>query len=151
MFVFYYSVLSEVTPPTALAAVGASAITGGKTIPTMWQALKYALPAFLVPIAFVLTADGESLLARDSFVDIVWTTVVACIAIAGIAVAAGGWIFGIGAAPTISRVLAGTGGVAAERAVDVQINRLRRKIERDPREPRYLQTVRGAGYMLVPD
>lgn len=38
-----------------------------------------------------------------------------------------------------------------ERAVDVQITRLRRKIENDPRQPRYLQTVRGAGYMLAPD
>ncbi len=40
---------------------------------------------------------------------------------------------------------------AQERAVDVQITRLRRKIEDDPRQPRYLQTVRGEGYMLVPD
>ncbi|MGO4907929.1 response regulator [Pseudorhodobacter sp. W20_MBD10_FR17] len=38
-----------------------------------------------------------------------------------------------------------------ERAVDVQITRLRRKIENDPKQPRYLQTVRGAGYMLAPD
>ncbi len=37
------------------------------------------------------------------------------------------------------------------RAVDVQITRLRRKIEANPRLPRYLQTVRGKGYMLVPD
>lgn len=43
------------------------------------------------------------------------------------------------------------GGQAQERAVDVQITRLRRKIEDDPRQPRYLQTVRGAGYMLAPD
>lgn len=41
------------------------------------------------------------------------------------------------------------GGQAQERAVDVQITRLRRKIETDPKQPRYLQTVRGAGYMLV--
>jgi two-component system phosphate regulon response regulator OmpR len=40
---------------------------------------------------------------------------------------------------------------AQERAVDVQVTRLRRKIEDDPKAPRYLQTVRGAGYMLVPD
>lgn len=40
---------------------------------------------------------------------------------------------------------------AGDRAVDVQITRLRRKIEPDPREPRYLQTVRGLGYMLAPD
>ena len=42
-------------------------------------------------------------------------------------------------------------GQAQERAVDVQITRLRRKLETDPKQPRYLQTVRGAGYMLAPD
>ncbi|SFR34776.1 response regulator [Litoreibacter janthinus] len=42
-------------------------------------------------------------------------------------------------------------GQAQERAVDVQITRLRRKIEADPKQPRYLQTVRGSGYMLAPD
>jgi two-component system phosphate regulon response regulator OmpR len=42
-------------------------------------------------------------------------------------------------------------GQAQERAVDVQITRLRRKLEADPKQPRYLQTVRGAGYMLTPD
>ncbi|MBZ8118020.1 response regulator [Roseovarius sp. LXJ103] len=42
-------------------------------------------------------------------------------------------------------------GQAQERAVDVQITRLRRKIEADPKQPRYLQTVRGEGYMLAPD
>jgi two-component system phosphate regulon response regulator OmpR len=42
-------------------------------------------------------------------------------------------------------------GQAQERAVDVQITRLRRKLEVDPKQPRYLQTVRGEGYMLVPD
>ncbi|GAD54780.1 MAG: two-component system phosphate regulon response regulator OmpR [Limimaricola cinnabarinus] len=43
------------------------------------------------------------------------------------------------------------GGQSQERAVDVQITRLRRKFEADPRQPRYLQTVRGEGYMLTPD
>jgi len=45
--------------------------------------------------------------------------------------------------------LTGTGG--GGRAVDVQVTRLRRKIEDDPRDPRYLQTVRGKGYVLKPD
>jgi len=45
----------------------------------------------------------------------------------------------------------GRGGGAQERAVDVQITRLRRKFEERPNEPRYLQTVRGTGYMLAPD
>jgi len=46
---------------------------------------------------------------------------------------------------------AGAEDAAQERAVDVQITRLRRKIEDDPKVPRYLQTVRGEGYMLQPD
>jgi two-component system phosphate regulon response regulator OmpR len=40
---------------------------------------------------------------------------------------------------------------ASARAIDVQVTRLRRKIEADPKNPRYLQTVRGVGYMLAPD
>jgi len=42
-------------------------------------------------------------------------------------------------------------GVALERSIDVQVTRLRRKIEEDPKLPLYLQTVRGVGYVLVPD
>ena len=48
----------------------------------------------------------------------------------------------------LTRILAPGGG---ERTVDVQVNRLRRKIEADPKMPRYLQTVRGQGYILRPD
>jgi len=44
-----------------------------------------------------------------------------------------------------------TGASGGGRAVDVQVTRLRRKIESDPRIPRYLQTVRGKGYVLFPD
>jgi two-component system phosphate regulon response regulator OmpR len=42
-------------------------------------------------------------------------------------------------------------GVSLERSIDVQVTRLRRKIEEDPKLPLYLQTVRGIGYVLVPD
>jgi len=52
---------------------------------------------------------------------------------------------------TVSRqALAGSGGSVSERTVDVQVNRLRRKIERDPANPLIVQTVRGIGYRLVP-
>ncbi|GMG82496.1 response regulator [Paralimibaculum aggregatum] len=51
----------------------------------------------------------------------------------------------------LAEELGGAGGSVQDRAVDVQITRLRRKIEADPKAPRYLQTVRGAGYMLTPD
>jgi DNA-binding response OmpR family regulator len=51
---------------------------------------------------------------------------------------------------TVSRMaLAGNGGAVSERAVDVQVNRLRRKIERNPADPLFVQTVRGIGYRLV--
>ncbi len=51
---------------------------------------------------------------------------------------------------TVPRLaLAGSGGNTGERAVDVQVNRLRRKIERDPTNPLLVQTVRGIGYRLV--
>jgi two-component system phosphate regulon response regulator OmpR len=58
-----------------------------------------------------------------------------------------------GVAISRDRLVAENGSVdaAQERAVDVQITRLRRKIEADPKAPRYLQTVRGEGYMLQPD
>jgi two-component system phosphate regulon response regulator OmpR len=53
---------------------------------------------------------------------------------------------------SVSReALSGSGAAASERTIDVQINRLRRKIERDPANPVYLQTARGAGYRLVTD
>jgi two-component system phosphate regulon response regulator OmpR len=51
---------------------------------------------------------------------------------------------------TVPRLtLAGSGAAAGERAVDVQVNRLRRKIENDPANPLFLQAVRGIGYRLV--
>jgi two-component system phosphate regulon response regulator OmpR len=51
---------------------------------------------------------------------------------------------------TVPRLaLAGTGATAGERAVDVQVNRLRRKIENDPTNPLFVQTVRGIGYRLL--
>ncbi|RSM68900.1 C4-dicarboxylate ABC transporter permease [Kibdelosporangium aridum] len=94
MFIFYYAVLSEVTPPTALAAVAASAITGGAVIKTMWQTWKYTLPAFLVPLAFVLTDNGSALLMQGSFLDVVWVTAVSALGVAVLAVVTTGWLIG---------------------------------------------------------
>ncbi len=53
MFIFYYAVLSEVSPPTALSPFAAAAITGGSPYKTTLQAWKYTMPAFLVPFIFV--------------------------------------------------------------------------------------------------
>lgn len=92
MFIFYYAVLSEVSPPTALASVASAAITGGRVIPTMWNACRYALPAFLVPMAFVLTANGSALLWEAPFADVLWTFAVSAFAVAALAATTGGWI-----------------------------------------------------------
>lgn len=56
-----------------------------------------------------------------------------------------------GGANVEREALAGPGGLAAERSIDVQINRLRRKTEVDPANPLFLQTVRGVGYRLAVD
>src|SRR5205085_54288 len=54
MFIFYYALLSEVSPPTALSPFAAAAITGGDPYRTTMQAWKYTMPAFVVPFFFVL-------------------------------------------------------------------------------------------------
>ncbi|MEV6646789.1 TRAP transporter fused permease subunit [Amycolatopsis sp. NPDC051371] len=94
MFIFYYAVLSEVTPPTALAAVASAAITGGSVLGTMWQCWKYTLPAFLVPIAFVLTDNGAALLLQSDVLTVLWVAAVSAVAVAALAVVTGGWLFG---------------------------------------------------------
>ncbi len=75
MFIFYYAVLSEVSPPTALSPFAAAAITGGNPYATTLQAWKYTMPAFLLPFVFVLDPDGVGLLLKipkgGSWVDIV--------------------------------------------------------------------------------
>ena len=105
MFVFYYAVLSEVSPPTALAAVAASAITGGNAYRTMMQTWKYTLPAFLVPCAFVLSPRGEGLLLQGGAIDIVVGLLAGALGVVALAVATGGWITGPAGWP--ERVLAG--------------------------------------------
>jgi TRAP transporter 4TM/12TM fusion protein len=64
MFIFYYAVLSEVSPPTALSPFAAAAITGGNPYKTTLQSWKYTMPAFLVPFVFVLDPLGIGLLMK---------------------------------------------------------------------------------------
>jgi TRAP-type uncharacterized transport system fused permease subunit len=95
MFIFYYAVLSEVSPPTALAPFAAAAITGGDPYKTTLQSWKYTLPAFLVPFAFVLDPQGIGLLLKipqgGSWVEIVLITLRAGVGLAALAAAAQSW------------------------------------------------------------
>jgi TRAP transporter 4TM/12TM fusion protein len=94
MFIFYYAVLSEVSPPTALSPFAAAALTGGNPFKTMMLTWKYTLPAFLVPVVFTLTPEGLGLLLQASWGDVAVSTVTAAIGIAALAAAFGGWIRG---------------------------------------------------------
>jgi TRAP transporter 4TM/12TM fusion protein len=94
MFIFYYTVLSEVSPPTALSPFAAAAITGGNPFKTMMMSWKYALPAFLVPFVFVLAPSGEGLLLKGDPLDILLVIPLTAAAVASLAVATGGWLLG---------------------------------------------------------
>jgi TRAP transporter 4TM/12TM fusion protein len=91
MFIFYYAVLSEVSPPTALSPFAAAAITEGDPYKTTLQSWKYTLPAFLLPFVFVLEPAGAGLLLTPP-PDVQWWRVVWIVATAtaGIAALAGG-------------------------------------------------------------
>jgi TRAP transporter 4TM/12TM fusion protein len=95
MFIFYYAVLSEVSPPTALSPFAAAAITGGDPYATTMQAWKYTMPAFLVPFVFVLDPSGIGLLmkipAGGSVLTIIWITFQTAAGLAALAAAAERW------------------------------------------------------------
>jgi TRAP-type uncharacterized transport system fused permease subunit len=95
MFIFYYSVLSEVSPPTALSPFAAAAITGGDPYKTTLQSWKYTLPAFLVPFVFVLDPQGVGLLFAipkgGSWVDIVEITIKTAFGLMALAACAQNW------------------------------------------------------------
>ena len=100
MFIFYYAVLSEVSPPTALSPFAAAAITGGGPYRTTLQCWKYTAPAFLVPFMFVLDPSGTGLLLTGSFKNLAqanWpqvaeVTITAAIGIAALAGGLQGWL-----------------------------------------------------------
>jgi len=101
MFIFYYAVLSEVSPPTALSPFAAAAITGGDPYKTTLQCWKYTAPAFLVPFMFVLDPSGTGLLLTGSMKTlgnadwgaIALVTFTAAIGIVALAGGLQGWLF----------------------------------------------------------
>ena len=92
MFVFYYAVLSEVSPPTALSPFAAAAITGGSPFRTTMLSWKYTAPAFVVPFAFAIDPKGLGLLLHSTPGNVAWATVSAVLGLVALAVAASGWM-----------------------------------------------------------
>jgi TRAP transporter 4TM/12TM fusion protein len=137
MFIFYYAVLADVSPPTALAPFAAAAITGGNPFKTVMLAWKYCLPAFLVPFMFTLSQEGAGLLLllpsplpagdpgfvlpaglrtaewaavlrQGGWVSLTITFLTACVAVAALAAAFGGWM--LRQANLAERVIMGIAG-----------------------------------------
>jgi TRAP transporter 4TM/12TM fusion protein len=96
MFIFYYALLSEVSPPTALSPFAAAAITGGDPYKTTMQAWKYTMPAFVVPFFFVLDPVGAGVLLKPlpgtTWLDAGWMIFLGFFAIAAIAAGLQGWL-----------------------------------------------------------
>jgi TRAP transporter 4TM/12TM fusion protein len=109
MFIFYYAVLSDVSPPTALSPFAAAALTGGNPFRTMMLTWKYCLPAFLVPFMFCLSPEGLGLLLVGEPSAILPTFVTAVVAVAALAAAFGGFVRA--PASLLERVLFGAAGL----------------------------------------
>jgi TRAP-type uncharacterized transport system fused permease subunit len=118
MFIFYYAVLSEVSPPTALSPFAAAAITGGDPYKTTMQCWKYTVPAFLVPFMFVLDPSGQGLLlmgstkglANANWWSIAEVTFTAAVGVAALAAGFQGWA--LRRTNTLERVLLIVAGFA---------------------------------------
>ncbi|RPJ09180.1 MAG: DUF3394 domain-containing protein, partial [Deltaproteobacteria bacterium] len=93
MFVFYYAILSEVSPPTALSPFAAAAICKGNPYKTTLYAWKYTLPAFLIPFTFTIHPKGVGLLLKGSPFDVVTTFVTALLGVLALAGGVDSWFF----------------------------------------------------------
>ncbi len=109
MFIFYYAVLSEVSPPTALSPFAAAAITGANPFRTMMLTWKYTLPAFLVPFAFTMSPEGLGVLLQAPLSDIVRSVGTAALGVSALAMGLGGWL--VRETSGLERTLAVIGGL----------------------------------------
>jgi TRAP transporter 4TM/12TM fusion protein len=91
MFVFYYAILSEVSPPTALSCFAAAALTGGNPYRTTMYAWKYTIPAFIVPFMFTLDPRGVGILLKGPPLDVIWTIITSFLGLTAIAGAVENW------------------------------------------------------------
>lgn len=118
MFVFYYAVLSEVSPPVALSPFAASAITGGNPYRTMMLTWKYALPCFVVPFMFTQPNGLAILWVNSSVPDAIIASLSAAAGIVALVGGVGGYVLH----PTniIERILLIAGGLLLLAPGDLQ-------------------------------
>jgi TRAP transporter 4TM/12TM fusion protein len=109
MFIFYYAVLSEVSPPTALSPFAAAAITGGNPYKVTMLAWKYTLPAFIVPFMFTASPEGIGLLLKGPVINVVIVSVTAMAGVWALSGAVGGYL--IGSLEPLERVALAVSGI----------------------------------------
>jgi TRAP transporter 4TM/12TM fusion protein len=91
MFIFYYAVLSEVSPPVGLSPLAASAITGANFYRAMMETWRYTLPVFVVPFMFSLGDGGRALLLQAPPLEVLIAVTTAVIGLTALVSGAGGW------------------------------------------------------------
>jgi TRAP-type uncharacterized transport system fused permease subunit len=89
-FIFYFAILSMVTPPVALAAYGAASISRAGADETGWMAFALSLPGFLIPYAAIM---HPGLLLLGSPLDTVWGVFNVLVGLIGVTAAIVGWLF----------------------------------------------------------
>jgi TRAP transporter 4TM/12TM fusion protein len=109
MFIFYYAVLSEVSPPVGLAPLAAAALTGGRPFRTMMMAWKYTLPAFVVPFMFTTNQAGMGLLLQAPWPTVAHALAIALFGLVALAGAVTGWL--VRRASAIERVALAIAGL----------------------------------------
>ena len=92
MFVFYFGIIADVTPPVALAAYAGSAIAGGNALRTGVNASKLAIAAFIIPYVFVLSP--EILMINATVPNLLWSLCTAIIGMIGVSSSLIGYLTG---------------------------------------------------------
>lgn len=91
LFIFYFAVISTITPPIALSAFAGAALAGGDPWQTSFKAVRYGLAAFIVPFLFI---HNQGVLLEGTVFEIIRTTITAVLGVWGLATASEGWLRG---------------------------------------------------------
>ncbi|MCY0154958.1 TRAP transporter fused permease subunit [Hoeflea alexandrii] len=105
-FIFYFAVISAITPPVALAAYAGAALSGSDPLKTSVESFKFGLAAFIVPYMFYLS---DEMLLQGSWVDSIHVTATAAVGVYLLSAAVQGWFFG--RANNVARIVLLAGGL----------------------------------------
>jgi TRAP-type uncharacterized transport system fused permease subunit len=91
LFIFYFGVIAQITPPVCLASFAAAGIAGCNSWKTGWTAFSFALTAFLVPFVFV---EKPAIILMGTFIDTILSTTILFFGVFFLAASLTGYLFG---------------------------------------------------------